>query len=164
MFTYTKPSVRHITPDNLNGRSLVKVVYVVLEPQYQSALSAAVRAINDTHPKIAIEISGYLIEELRDDTNYEAFKVDVARANVFIASLIFLEDLADKIVAALRTANRRADVIDEGIDAALRVVLEPLPDSTLLAVRLSKLQFNAYATQRQGTYCARDRLRMSSRH
>ena len=110
MFTYTKPSVRHITPDNLNGRSLVKVVYVVLEPQYQSALSAAVRAINDTHPKIAIEISGYLIEELRDDANYEAFKVDVARANVFIASLIFLEDLADKIVAAVEPIKDNLDV------------------------------------------------------
>ena len=46
----------------------------------------------------------------------------------------------------VRVENRKADVIDEGIDAALRVVLEPLPDSTLLAVRLSKLRFNAYAT------------------
>ena len=110
MFTYTKPSVRHIMPDHLNGRSLVKVVYVVLEPQYQSALSAAVRAINDTHPKIAIEISGYLIEELRDDANYEAFKADVARANVFIASLIFLEDLADKIVAAVEPVKDNLDV------------------------------------------------------
>ncbi|MFM8299930.1 MAG: DUF3479 domain-containing protein, partial [Microcystis aeruginosa] len=66
MFTHVKSTIRHIVPDALNGRSLVKVVYVVLEPQYQSALSSAVREINANNPKLAIEISGYLIEELRD--------------------------------------------------------------------------------------------------
>ncbi len=110
MFTYTKPTVRHIKPDDLNGRSLVKVVYVVLEPQYQSAISAAVRSINTKHPDIAIEISGYLIEELRDNGNYEDFKRDVADANIFIASLIFLEDLADKIVAAVEPIKDKLDV------------------------------------------------------
>ncbi len=110
MFTYTKPTVRHIKPDDLNGRSLVKVVYVVLEPQYQSAISAAVRSINAKHPDIAIEISGYLIEELRDNGNYEDFKRDVAEANIFIASLIFLEDLADKIVAAVEPIKDNLDV------------------------------------------------------
>ena len=110
MFTYTKPTVRHIKPDDLNGRSLVKVVYVVLEPQYQSAISAAVRSINAKHPDIAIEISGYLIEELRDNGNYEDFKRDVAEANIFIASLIFLEDLADKIVAAVEPIKDKLDV------------------------------------------------------
>ncbi|MGI0490638.1 magnesium chelatase subunit H [Alkalinema pantanalense CENA528] len=110
MFTYTKPSVRHIQPDDLNGRSLVKVVYVVLEPQYQSALSAAVRSINASNPDIAVEISGYLIEELRDASNYEDFKRDVADANVFIASLIFLEDLADKIVEAVEPVKANLDV------------------------------------------------------
>ncbi len=110
MFTYTKPSIRHIQPDDLKGRSLVKVVYVVLEPQYQSALSAAVRSINATNPNIAIEVSGYLIEELRDNTNYEEFKRDVAVADVFIASLIFLEDLADKIVEAVAPVKDRLAV------------------------------------------------------
>jgi magnesium chelatase subunit H len=110
MFTYTKPTVRHIKPDDLNGRSLVKVVYVVLEPQYQSAISAAVRSINAKHADIAIEISGYLIEELRDNGNYEDFKRDVAEANIFIASLIFLEDLADKIVAAVEPIKDKLDV------------------------------------------------------
>jgi magnesium chelatase subunit H len=110
MFTYTKPSVRHIQPDNLNGRKLVKVVYVVLEPQYQSALSGAVHKINRTHPDIAVEMSGYLIEELRDDGNYEEFKRDVAAANIFIASLIFLEDLAEKIVAAVTPVKDQLDV------------------------------------------------------
>ncbi|MEB3293712.1 MAG: magnesium chelatase subunit H [Synechococcales bacterium] len=110
MFTYTKPTVRHIQPEEIKGRKLIKVVYVVLEPQYQSALSAAVRSINSHHPSIAIEISGYLIEELRDNANYEDFKRDVSEANVFIASLIFLEDLADKIVAAVEPVKSRLDV------------------------------------------------------
>lgn len=110
MFTHVKPTIRHIAPDDLRGRSLIKVVYVVLEPQYQSSLSAAVRSINQNHPSLAVEISGYLIEELRDSQNYEDFKRDVSEANIFIASLIFLEDLADKLVAAVEPYRDRLDV------------------------------------------------------
>ncbi len=110
MFTHVKSTIRHIAPDNLQGRSLIKVVYVVLESQYQSALSQAVRSINDKHPSIAIEISGYLIEELRSSENYEEFKKDVAKANVFIGSLIFIEDLADKVVAAVEPHRDNLDV------------------------------------------------------
>jgi magnesium chelatase subunit H len=110
MFTQVKSTIRHIIPENLKDRSLIKVVYVVLEPQYQSALSGAVRSINQSHPSVAVEISGYLIEELRDPQNYAAFQEDVAGANVFIASLIFLEDLAEKIVAAVEPHRDRLDV------------------------------------------------------
>ncbi|XGV96780.1 MAG: magnesium chelatase subunit H [Leptolyngbya sp. BL-A-14] len=110
MFTHVKPTIRHVAPDDLRGRALLRVVYVVLEPQYQSSLSAAVRAINQNHPNLAVEISGYLIEELRDSDNYEAFKRDVSQANIFIASLIFLEDLADKVVAAVEPHRDRLDV------------------------------------------------------
>ena len=110
MFTHVKPTVRHICPDDLRGRSLVKVVYVVLEAQYQSSLSAAVRSINANNPQVAVEISGYLIEELRDPENYEAFKHDVAEANVFIASLIFIEELAEKVTAAVQPNRDRLDV------------------------------------------------------
>jgi magnesium chelatase subunit H len=110
MFTHVKPTIRHVAPEDLRGRSLVKVVYVVLEPQYQSSLSAAVRSINENHPSIAVEISGYLIEELRNSQNYEEFQKDVAQANVFIASLIFLEDLADKLVAAVQPHRDRLSV------------------------------------------------------
>ncbi len=110
MFTHVKPTVRHIVPDFLEGRLLVKVVYVVLEPQYQSALSAAVRSINAHNPQVAIEVSGYLIEELRDGDNYAAFQQDLATANVFIASLIFIEDLADKLVAAVQPLRDRLEV------------------------------------------------------
>lgn len=110
MFTHVKPTIRHIVPENLQGRKLLKVVYVVLEPQYQSALSAAVRSINQKNPNLAIEISGYLIEELRSPENYEALKRDVAAANVFIASLIFIEDLAEKVVAAVEPVRDNLDV------------------------------------------------------
>jgi magnesium chelatase subunit H len=111
MFTHVKSTIRHIFPENLNGRSLLKVVYVVLEPQYQSSLSAAVREINQKNPKLAIEISGYLIEELRDPENYADFQHDVAEANIFIASLIFIEDLADKVVAAVQPHRDKLDAI-----------------------------------------------------
>ncbi|MCH9056246.1 magnesium chelatase subunit H [Parathermosynechococcus lividus] len=110
MFTHVKSTIRHIAPAALKGRSLLRVVYVVLEAQYQSALSAAVRSINDNHPHVAIEISGYLLEELRNSENYAAFCEDVARANVFIASLIFIEDLADKVVEAVQPYRDRLDV------------------------------------------------------
>ncbi|MBW4632283.1 MAG: magnesium chelatase subunit H [Iphinoe sp. HA4291-MV1] len=110
MFTHVKSTIRHIAPDNLRGRHLIKVVYVVLESQYQSALSQAVREINQNHPNLAIEISGYLIEELRDQENYEEFQKDMASANIFIASLIFIEDLAQKLVAAVAPYRDRLDV------------------------------------------------------
>jgi magnesium chelatase subunit H len=110
MFTHVKSTIRHIAPDNLRGRNLIKVVYVVLESQYQSALSQAVRTINSNHPNLAIEISGYLIEELRDPENYAEFKRDMESANIFIASLIFIEDLAQKVVTAVEPYRDRLDV------------------------------------------------------
>jgi magnesium chelatase subunit H len=110
MFTQVKSTIRHIAPDDLRGRKLIKVVYVVLESQYQSALSQAVREINANHPSVAIEISGYLIEELRNSENYEELKRDIASANIFIASLIFIEDLAQKVVAAVEPHRDNLDV------------------------------------------------------
>ncbi|WP_375470015.1 magnesium chelatase subunit H [uncultured Nostoc sp.] len=110
MFTHVKSTIRHIAPDNLRGRNLIKVVYVVLESQYQSALSQAVRTINANNPNLAIEISGYLIEELRDPENYQEFKREIESANIFIASLIFIEDLAQKVVAAVEPHRDHLDV------------------------------------------------------
>ncbi|HEY9802227.1 MAG TPA: magnesium chelatase subunit H [Leptolyngbyaceae cyanobacterium] len=110
MFTHVKSTIRHIAPDNLGGRNLIKVVYVVLESQYQSALSQAVRTINSNNPNLAIEISGYLIEELRDPENYQEFQREIASANIFIASLIFIEDLAQKVVTAVEPYRDRLDV------------------------------------------------------
>lgn len=110
MFTHVKSTIRHIAPENLGGRNLIKVVYVVLESQYQSALSQAVSTINSKNPNLAIEVSGYLIEELRDPENYEQFKRDMENANIFIASLIFIEDLAQKVVTAVEPHRHHLDV------------------------------------------------------
>ncbi len=110
MFTHVKSTIRSITPADQDSRSIVKVVYVVLEPQYQSTLTAAVRSINKTNPNVAIQVSGYLIEELRSEENYTAFQKDIADANIFIASLIFIEDLADKVVAAVQPHQEHLDV------------------------------------------------------
>ncbi|WP_338463021.1 magnesium chelatase subunit H [Synechococcus elongatus IITB7] len=107
MFTQVKSAIRRIVPEDLNGRSRLKVVYVVLEAQYQSALSAAVRSINAGSHQVAVELSGYLIEELRDPENYDAFKADLQDADIFIGSLIFIEDLAEKVVSAVQPVRDR---------------------------------------------------------
>lgn len=40
LFTSTNPELRRVVPDDVAGRVKVKVVYTVLEAQYQSALTA----------------------------------------------------------------------------------------------------------------------------
>ena len=52
LFTSTNPEIRRVVPEDVNGRTRLKVVYVVLEAQYQSALTAAVRNINATRDKV----------------------------------------------------------------------------------------------------------------
>ena len=47
---------------------------------------------------MCFEVSGYLLEELRDAKNLAMLKEDVESANIFIGSLIFIEELAEKIV------------------------------------------------------------------
>ncbi|MGL5940654.1 MAG: magnesium chelatase subunit H [Waterburya sp.] len=126
MFTQVKSTVRNVKPDAVNGRDLLRVVYVVLEPQYQSTLTEAARSINSNNPHLAVELNGYLIEELRNEENYNNFKNDVAQANIFIASLIFVEDLAQKVVEAV-TPHR------DNLDAA--VVFPSMPE----VMRLNKL-------------------------
>ena len=114
MFTSVQPPAslasKNILPEDTNGRALMKLVYVVLEPQYQSALSAAVHSINRNNPSLAIQVNGYLIEDLRNAENYELFKADLADANVFIGSLIFIDDIAQKIVAAVEPVRDKLDV------------------------------------------------------
>lgn len=127
MFTHVKSTIRHIAPDNLRGRNLIKVVYVVLESQYQSALSQAVRTINANNPNLAIEISGYLIEELRDPENYEEFKREIENANIFIASLIFIEDLAQKVVAAVEPHPKKARVELVAAPPDKELIATPVP-------------------------------------
>ena len=51
MFTTTNPETRRVLTD-AEGRVKVKVVYVVLEAQYQSALSQTVKKINSTNKQV----------------------------------------------------------------------------------------------------------------
>ncbi len=95
-YTSTNPEIRRVSP-TANGRTRVKLVYVVLEAQYQSALTQAVKNINANRSNVCVEVVGYLLEELRDASNYAAFTKDMADANVFIGSLIFIEELAEKV-------------------------------------------------------------------
>jgi hypothetical protein len=53
LFTTTNPESRRVVPTDLNGRVRVKLVYVVLEAQYQSALSQTVKRINATNKQVS---------------------------------------------------------------------------------------------------------------
>jgi len=102
MFTQVRSADRRVVPAEPNNhKSVMKAVYVVLEPQYQNSLTQAATSLNAQNGPLGIELSGYLIEELRDPDNYADFQADVAAADVFIASLIFIEDLAQKVVDAV---------------------------------------------------------------
>jgi hypothetical protein len=60
LFTSTNPEMRRVVPDDVAGRVKVKVVYTVLEAQYQSALTAAVQAINKTNKTVRGCVLGVL--------------------------------------------------------------------------------------------------------
>ncbi|WP_218080065.1 magnesium chelatase subunit H [Anthocerotibacter panamensis] len=102
-------SVSHIRPIS-NGRRLVRLVYVVLEPQYQSAVAAGVHLINRQNPYLAFQVDGFLLEELRDSQGYERFQTALAEADIFFASLIFVEDLANKVAQAVEPQLSRIKV------------------------------------------------------
>ena len=52
-----------IWQEQKKGRKFVKVVYVVLESQYQSAMTTAIRQINKTPGPVCMECVGYLLED-----------------------------------------------------------------------------------------------------
>jgi len=62
--------------------------------RYQSSLTAAANSINKGDFNVSVGVSGYLLEELRDPDDYVQFQEDLATANVFTGSLIFVQDLA----------------------------------------------------------------------
>ncbi|KAF8396160.1 hypothetical protein HHK36_017773 [Tetracentron sinense] len=111
LFTQTSPEVRRIVPDKIQGLPRVKIVYVVLEAQYQSSLSAAVRKLNSNGSYASFEVVGYLVEELRDESTYQTFCKDLEDANIFIGSLIFVEELALKVKAAVEKERERLDAV-----------------------------------------------------
>lgn len=108
-FTANNAENRRVVPEDPRGRPVIKVVYVVLESQYQSSMTAAVKRINAGSDNMAVECVGYLLEELRSDDAYDQFKKDVAEANVFIGSLIFIQELAEKVVDAVQPERERLD-------------------------------------------------------
>ncbi|CAM9800850.1 unnamed protein product [Choristocarpus tenellus] len=91
MFTTSRPEDRRVTPEQRDGKAYFKVTYVVLESQYQSSLTKACQQINESRDDVCVECVGYLLEELRDDGNLEAFRKDVESSNIFIGSLIFVQ-------------------------------------------------------------------------
>lgn len=111
LFTQTTQEVRRIVPDNNRGLPTVKIVYVVLEAQYQSSLTAAVQALNSNQSDASYEVVGYLVEELRDKATYKTFCEDLEDANIFIGSLIFVEELALKVKAAVEKERDRLDAV-----------------------------------------------------
>ena len=78
MFTQVRSANRRVSPVEDNKHKVViKAVYVVLEPQYQNSLTEAAKSINKMNGPIGIDLSGYLIEELRNDSNFEDFKKSI---------------------------------------------------------------------------------------
>ncbi|ABX08867.1 magnesium chelatase subunit H [Prochlorococcus marinus] len=124
MFTQVRSANRRVVPNDGNNHSyIVKTVYVVLEPQYQNALTEAAKSINSMNGVVGIELSGYLIEELRNDQNYKDFKSDISNADIFIGSLIFIEDLAGKVVEAVAPykENLKASVVFPSMPEVMRL-------------------------------------------
>jgi len=120
MFTTSKPEDRRIgqveylgaKDGSTPGRAPLKIVYVVLESQYQSSMTEAVKQINaNANSGVGVECVGYLLEELRDEANVAAFKKDVAEANVFIGSLIFVQELAEVVRDVVEAERDRLDAV-----------------------------------------------------
>jgi len=111
MFTASNSEKRRIVPEDVRDRPVMKVVYVVLESQYQSSMTGAVKRVNAGSDNMAIECVGYLLEELRDDATFEQFKKDVADANIFIGSLIFVQELAEKVTEVVEPLRDNLDAV-----------------------------------------------------
>jgi magnesium chelatase subunit H len=111
MFTASNAESRRVVPEDVRGRPVMKIVYVVLESQYQSSLTAAAKRINAGSENMAVECVGYLLEELRNEDAYEQFKNDVADANVFIGSLIFVQELAEKVTEVVAPLRDQLDAV-----------------------------------------------------
>lgn len=111
LFTTSNPEDRRVKPSQPKGRAEFKVVYVVLESQYQASMTAAAKRINQRQSGVCVEVVGYLLEELRDEGNFQRFQQDLQDANVFIGSLIFVQELAEKVVAAVEPLRDDLDAV-----------------------------------------------------
>jgi len=110
-FTNSNPEDRRVTPENVNGRKKFKIVYVVLESQYQASMTVACKRINAAQENVCVESVGYLLEELRNPETLAAFKADVETANIFVGSLIFVQELAEKVVEVVSPLRDKLDAV-----------------------------------------------------
>lgn len=74
-----------------------------------------------------MESVGYLLEELRNPETLAAFKADVESANMFIGSLIFVQELAEKVVEVVSPLRDKLDAV---------LVFPSMPD----VMRLNKVR------------------------
>lgn len=61
MFTNSSPETKRVIPANMEGKTKMKIVYVVLESQYQSALTKACNAINSGKEGTNVDLTSYQI-------------------------------------------------------------------------------------------------------
>ena len=110
-YTQSNVAARRVVPTDKQreGRACVKVVYVVLESQYQSAMTAAIRQINKSPGPVCMECVGYLLEEIRGAASEEELAKDLDDANIFICSLIFVQELAEKLVKIVEPRRAKLD-------------------------------------------------------
>jgi magnesium chelatase subunit H len=110
---YTKNNVaaRRVVPTDKQsaGKVKVKIVYVVLESQYQASMTTAVKQINKCNDSVCVECVGYLLEEIRDPKSMKELEQDLDDANIFVCSLIFVQELAEKLVAIVGPRRDRLD-------------------------------------------------------
>ena len=111
MFTASNAENRRVVPEDARGRPTMKIVYVVLESQYQSSMTAAAKRINAGSDNMAVECVGYLLEELRNDDAFEQFKKDMEDADVFVGSLIFVQELAEKVTEVVEPLREKLDAV-----------------------------------------------------
>jgi len=110
-YTASMTEGRRVIPTDAQreGRQMVKIVYVVLESQYQSSMTAAVKQVNKSKSPLCVECVGYLLEEIRNPNTIEELKNDLEDANVFVCSLIFVQELADKLVEVVSPKREQLD-------------------------------------------------------
>jgi len=110
-YTSSNVASRRVVPTDKQreGRTHIKIVYVVLESQYQASMTSAVKMINKSGGIISVECVGYLLEELRSPESIKELEKDLDEANVFICSLIFVQELAEKLVQIVEPRRNRLD-------------------------------------------------------
>jgi len=72
-------------------------------------MTAAVKLINKSQSPLCAECVGYLLEEIRDPQTFDELKADLDGANIFVCSLIFVQELAEKLVEAVAPRRDQLD-------------------------------------------------------